>query len=262
MGLSHAAVFVSLERNQTLWLHVLDMKILFFQHVPREHPALFRTLADEQGIDLTVIELWKPYTIPAAKGFDRLIIMGGPMGVYEDETKYPSKNDELAFIKNTIGTMPMLGVCLGSQLIAHALGARVYPNEKDGVRLKEIGYYDIQLTDDGARDPLFAGLPHKTKVLQWHGDTFDLPQGAELLARSPDCENQAFHFQNAYGLQFHVEFTAPMVEKQIEVDREWLHEHCGDECKIDEDSLKHQAVQYADMMRQQCEKIFNNFISL
>ena len=106
-----------------------------------------------------------------------------------------------------IADLPVLGICLGAQLLAKTLGARVYPN-----RVKEIGWYPIELTPAAADDPLFAQSGAQT-VFQWHGDTFDLPAGAVHLARSPLCENQAFRYgHNAYGLQFHIEMTAAMID--------------------------------------------------
>lgn len=231
-------------------------KILVFQHVPHEHPGMIRDIADEQGVKLDVLELWKPYQVPDANRYSGLVIMGGPMGVYED---YPSKNDELAFIKEVLGKIPIIGFCLGSQLLAHALGAEVYPNIKDGKKVKEIGYYNVDLTDEGQGDPIFKGFTTPVKVLQWHGDAFDLPQGALLLATSPDCTNQAFHFgNNAYGMLFHNEFTPEMIQTQIETDRNWIHEGF----EIDENQLLQQARDNAQLMRQQCNRLFTNFLNL
>src|SRR5579872_6686983 len=102
------------------------MKFLVFQHVPHEHPGLITEYCKNNNIELSIIELWKPYSIPKAEDFDALIIMGGPMGVYED---YPSKNDEISFIKEALDKIPILGFCLGSQLLAYALGAKVYKNQ-------------------------------------------------------------------------------------------------------------------------------------
>ena len=108
--------------------------------------------------------------------------------------------------------LPVLGICLGSQLLAKTLGARVYPNH-----VKEIGWYPVELTPAAADDPLFAQSGTRT-MFQWHGDTFDLPSGAVHLARSPACENQAFRYgRRAYGLQFHIEMTAAMIDDWLSV---------------------------------------------
>lgn len=119
----------------------------------------------------------------------------------------------------------MLGICLGSQLIAHALDARVYPNEKDAKPAKEIGYYSVHLTPEGRANRLFKGFDS------------DLPSGASLLATSPLCRNQAFAYKNAYGVLFHLEFTPEMVQGLAEVNREWAHENFD----LDEEQLEKEA---------------------
>jgi GMP synthase (glutamine-hydrolysing) len=126
------------------------MKFLVFQHVEHETPGLILEWAKNTNVDIEIVELWKPYKIPNSDGYNALIIMGGPMGVYED---YASKNDEVKFIKDNIGKLPMISFCLGSQLLAYALGAKVYKNEFDGKIVKEIGYYDVSLTERGKAVP-------------------------------------------------------------------------------------------------------------
>ncbi len=234
------------------------MKFLVFQHIPNEHPGWMAKAAKEKGVQLDTIAFWKPYKIPSLSSYKGLIIMGGPMDVFQGKDLYPSKEDELRIIKEALGEIPVLGVCLGSQLLAYALGAEVHPNIVGGKLLKEIGYYDIDLTKEGRESPLFQGFSDKIKVLQWHGSAFELPQGAKLLATSPDCHNQAFSYMNAYGLLFHMEFTPEMVEKQIQVDKEWIHK----DFDLDEEKLLAEARQKADLMRKQSEKLFSNFLSL
>ena len=138
-----------------------------------------------------------------------------------DETaRYPFLADEVNWIRQAIAAeLPVLGVCLGSQLLAKALGSRVYAN-----RIKEIGWYEIELTAAARGDALFGGCRPQETVFQWHGDTFDLPPRAVQLARGAECENQAFRFgSTAYGLQFHVEVTPEIVAN-------WLGEpgNCGE----------------------------------
>lgn len=141
-------------------------------------------------------------------GHDGLIVLGGPMSVH-DQAEYPHLARAEDLIRQAVATgIPTLGICLGAQLIAKAMGAEVRPNA-----VKEIGCYPVRLTDDAQRDPLFAGLGPEMTVFQWHGDTFTLPPGATLLAAAPLCHHQAFRIgANAYGLQFHMEVTADMVE--------------------------------------------------
>ena len=148
------------------------------------------------------------------------------MNVDEVET-YPFLAEEVQRLERAVeARLPVLGVCLGAQLLAKALGARVYPN-----KTKEIGWYEVELLPGVKDDPLFGGIAKpqaeaksKVTVFQWHGDTFDLPPGAVRLARSEQCENQAFRYgRAAYGLQFHLEVTAEIIES-------WLCEggNCGE----------------------------------
>ncbi len=235
------------------------MKFLVLQHVEHEHPGLIANYAEDKGIKLDVVELWKPYKIPTISDYNALLIMGGPMGVYEDRKAYPSKEDELRIIKGAIRKkVPTLGICLGSQLLAHALDARVYPNMVQDRRVKEIGYYNnVDLTQDGLSSLILKGFQSPLKVLQWHGDVFDLPRGATLLARSPVC-NQAFSYGNAYAFLFHFEFTPEMVARLIEIDRDWIHK----DHEIDEEQLLKEAEINSGLMRQQSARLLDNFVSI
>jgi GMP synthase (glutamine-hydrolysing) len=152
----------------------------------------------------------------------------------------------------------MIGFCLGSQLIAYALGASVYPNSRNGKVAKEIGYYDITLTPQGQNAPIFTGFSPKFAALEWHGDTFDIPKDASYLASSQQCINQAFSYENAFGLLFHCEFTPDMIKKQIEVDKIWIHEGFA----LDETFLLKQANEYAAQMDAQNNSLFTNFLSV
>ena len=234
------------------------MKFLVFQHVPHEHPGLISDFAQERGIKLNIVEFWKPYKIPPLTNHDALIIMGGPMGVYEAKDVFPSKDEELSIIKKILGKIPIFGFCLGSQLLAYALGAAVHPNIKNGKHIKEIGYYNVDLTKEGMESPIFRGFPQKFEVLQWHGDAFDLPKDTNLLASSTNCTNQVFSFHHAYGILFHLEFKPEMVEKQIEFDRQWIHK----DFEIDEQKLLAEAKQKESLMRAQSETLLNNFLDI
>ena len=227
-------------------------RVLVLQHVPYERQGYIADYMQEHDIEFDVIRLWEPYALPDVSKYSGLIIMGGPMGVYEE---YPSKNDEMALIKAALGTIPMLGICLGSQLIAHALGAHVYRNEKDAKPAKEIGYYTVHFTPEGTAHRLFKGFESDVRVLEWHGDAFDLPSSASLLATSPLCPNQAFAYKNAYGLLFHLEFTPEMVHGLAEVSREWTHENFN----LDEAKLDKEARDLAPLMKKQCYALLDNF---
>ncbi|NUM99996.1 MAG: type 1 glutamine amidotransferase [Bryobacteraceae bacterium] len=137
-----------------------------------------------------------------------LVLMGGPMSA-NDNVDYIRR--ELQLIEQFVAAgKPVLGICLGAQLIAKAAGARVYRNS-----VKEIGWAPVYWTEAGHRDPLFAGLNQPENVFHWHGETFDLPAGADWLAYSEACRHQGFRLGKAYGLQFHLEVTPAMI-------RDWL----------------------------------------
>lgn len=178
-------------------------KIHYLQHVPFEGLGYIQSWANEKGCDLSVTKLYDGHNFPALQSFDMLVVMGGPMGVYEED-KYPWLVPEKAFIKAAIDAGKIvLGICLGSQLIASALGAKVYPNKE-----KEIGWLPVTFTNAGYQNNLFKSVDKSPVVFQWHGDTFDLPEGAELLASSNVCPNQAFIYKDTVvGLQFHIEVT-------------------------------------------------------
>lgn len=183
--------------------------ILAIRHVAFEHlgtlTQVFRQLGFniryvEAGItDLAALDVSSP---------DILVILGGPIGVYETD-QYPWLLAELALIERRLTTQrPMLGICLGAQLIAHALGSRVYPHHS-----KEIGWGALSLTDAGTRSMLGPLVDCKYQVLHWHGDTFDLPSTAKLLASSAITVNQAFSYgDRVMGLQFHLEIDITELE--------------------------------------------------
>ncbi len=150
-----------------------------------------------------------------------LVVLGGPMNVDQTD-EHPYLRNEVNWIRAAlIAQLPLLGICLGAQLLAKTLGAKVFPN-----RIKEIGWYEIDLLPAAADDRLFAGCDSRQTVFQWHGDTFGLPLGAVHLARSAHCEHQAIRYgASAWGLQFHLEMTAATVD-------EWLGQS-GNCCEID-----------------------------
>jgi GMP synthase-like glutamine amidotransferase len=180
------------------------LRIHYLQHVPFEGLGYIETWAKQHKHKVTCTRFYQGTNLPKMPEFDWLIIMGGPMGVYE-EAKYEWLSLEKNFIGQAIEKKKfVLGICLGAQLIAHVLGAKVYPNQHE-----EIGWFPITFTADAESYPPFAHLPEGLKVLHWHSDTFDLPQSAQLLASSQACRNQAFVYQeHVVGLQFHSEMTA------------------------------------------------------
>lgn len=183
------------------------MKVAVIMHDPSEGPGTIGEYLSAKGIEIHLVRLYARDRLPyGAERIDGVVSMGGPMNVYE-EGRYPFLREETSFLKGAISQqVPVLGVCLGAQLIARACEASV---EKAPV--KELGWDKVTLTARGTQDALFASLPGTLTVFQWHEDTFAIPEGGHLLASSPRCKNQAFRYGSAYGLQFHPEVTPPML---------------------------------------------------
>lgn len=186
----------------------MSQPVLILRHMPHEPGGTLETALTAAGLDFRYVDLHKeaPAELPLDEAAG-LIALGGPMSVNEVD-RYPFLRKDVLWIARALSMeLPFLGICLGAQLLAKTLGARVYPN-----RVKEIGWYPLKLLPDAADDPLFAESGERT-TFQWHGDTFDLPDDTVQLARSPLCENQAFRYgSNAFGLQFHIEMTAGMID--------------------------------------------------
>jgi len=189
------------------------MPVLAFRHVPFEHLGLIAPALESRSLEFEYVDLFcepdAPVSLEAVRG---LVFMGGPMSV----------NDDLAYIRRELALIqraaaagkPVLGICLGAQLVAKALGGRVYKNP-----VKEIGWYPITWAGAAGRDALLAGLAGEETVFHWHGETFDLPSGAEWLASSRACRNQAFRWGNSvYGFQFHLEVTPEMISDWVRQD--------------------------------------------
>lgn len=187
--------------------------ILFIKHIDIEGPETLGTFFEQKGFKIQIVELQKGDSLPREWGeLEAVISLGGPMNVYEEE-KYPFLKDEDAFIKEIIDRgIPFIGICLGSQLLAKASGAKVCRSPE-----KEIGFFSIQINKKGKKDPLFSGLEDKIDVFQWHEDMSEIPPKAELLASSEGCPHQAFKVGPvAYGLQFHIEITGSTIQEWSE----------------------------------------------
>jgi GMP synthase-like glutamine amidotransferase len=177
------------------------MRILFIQHVPFEHPGYLLKWAEQHNYSCNIIHIYKSTTLPATDDFDMLIIMGGPMGAYEED-KYEWLTTEKQFIKTAIDTgKKVLGICLGCQIIANVLGSKIYPHTQ-----KEIGWWPVKKVDESKHHSLIKYLPGKFITFHWHGDTYDLPTDAIHLFKSEACDQQGFLYKNnVAGLQFHPE---------------------------------------------------------
>lgn len=194
------------------------MRIHVFQHVSFEPPALIADWAKARGHTLRFTRFYdKKYKLPDLKSYDALLILGGPMSV-DDFYTHPWLQTEQAHIKQAIkANKYVLGICLGAQLIAKALGAKVKPNHT-----KEIGWYSVTKTMRGQRSDLLQGLRKIHTVFHWHGDTFELPDGARHLMASKACYAQAFSYgSRVLGLQYHLEMDGPVIETILE--------NCADE---------------------------------
>lgn len=194
-----------------------SLNVHILQHVPFEGPATIAWWMQTRGHTISTTKLYLGEPLPALNAFDWLIVMGGPMNV-ADVDQHPWLEDELNFIRNAIDAEKyLLGVCLGSQLIANALGAKVKKNKH-----KEIGWFRVQRSEQVSETILSDIWPNSVEVFHWHGDTFEIPPESRLLASSEACKNQGFIFNDrVVGLQFHLEVTAEGVTSLIE--------HCVDE---------------------------------
>lgn len=187
------------------------MSVLIIKHIEIEGPGLIEDCLKEERIPYQILSLEPGIHLPELDDLRAIVILGGSMNVYE-ENRYPFLREEDLFIKEAIQRgKAALGICLGAQLIAKALGAKVTK-----APATEVGWYDISLTRIASHDPLFSRFPKTFPVFQWHEDTFDLPSAGELIATSNPVLHQAFRYgENAYGLQFHLEVTEEMI-------REWM----------------------------------------
>jgi GMP synthase (glutamine-hydrolysing) len=190
---------------------VVPSRVLILQHTRAEPPGLVARALEARGLALKTIRTFEGDSVPREMGDAvGLLVMGGPMGV-GDADRLAHLREELTLIERSLARgCPVLGICLGSQLLAHVLGAKVTTASR-----KEIGWHRVTLSQDGLVDPLFKGLESSFVALHWHGDAFDPPVGATLLARSELTECQAFRRGTAYGLLFHMEVTDEIVAAMV-----------------------------------------------
>lgn len=231
---------------------------LVFQHVAHEILGTLHPLVKQAGIRIRYANFGREPNLKInSKSYDGLIILGGPMGVYEAD-KYEHLKVEMECIREFIADdKPILGICLGAQLIAATLGAKVAPAAES-----EVGWYDVALTDEGQKDPIMGVMQESQKIFQWHFDSFQLPDGAVWLASSNACTYQGFRWgTKVYGFQFHLEVDEKMIHRWLDLP---AHQNlfAGDEGVAVREMIREQTSQYIAASKEMSNRVFRNYINM
>ena len=231
---------------------------MVIQHMEHEPLGTLTPLLEAAGFSIQNVNFYRnPESGPQIAGCDGLIVLGGPMGVYEAD-QFPHLKVEMAVIESALKKdIPILGICLGAQLLAHVLGGRVFKGPQ-----MELGWLDLQVTNEGRKDPLINHYQATEKIFQLHQDTFTLPSGAHHLARSPLFESQAFRYgQKAYGFQFHLEIDQPMVERWLKVpgNKQLIANSAG---LYSAETISRETIQFIPRSLTLAEQTFAKFIEL
>ena len=201
--------------------------VLVCQHVAVEPLGTLDAMLRARRVRIRYVNFARtPHARPRLDGYDALVVLGGPMNV-DEQARHPHLAVEAELLREAVArNLPVLGICLGAQLLAHALGAHVGRNP-----VKEHGWHQLTLTEAGRADPVLAALEGQ-EVCQWHGDTFDLPPGGELLATGETCRHQAFRVGRAYGVQFHPEVDPRILDRWLDVYRAELPEGASQRIRL------------------------------
>jgi GMP synthase (glutamine-hydrolysing) len=233
-------------------------RILVFQHVAAEPLGTLNALMRKRGHPLRFVNFERnPQAQPSVDHYQGLVVLGGPMNV-QDLPQRPHLRTELQVIERALEQdKPVLGICLGAQLLAHVLGAPVGKHAQS-----EIGWYRLRLTDAGRGDPVLSPLGVETSVFQWHSCSFAMPAGAVHLAETDTCQNQAFRYgEKAYGLQFHLEASANLIERWLatpEYAAELLPAQSTDPAEVIRQRTRH----LVHVQQARAESVFNRFLDL
>ena len=231
-------------------------RILVCQHVAFEILGTLDPLFKSFGFRIRYVNFDRePNATPSLDRYQGLVLLGGPMSADDDEN-HPHLLTETKLVCEAIERgIPVLGICLGAQLIARALGAALMPSPKP-----EIGWYQVSLTEEGRRDPMLSHFAESEWIFQWHGDTFDIPDGAVHLASSAFCPNQAFRYgDRTYGLQFHLEVDQALIERwlNVPVHQEQLRS-LGD--AVDPDDIRRETRERIGRLKQLSDATFSTFV--
>jgi len=233
-------------------------RLLVFQHVAVEPLGTLDALIRARGHRIRFHNFERePDAQPDVDRYRGLIVLGGPMNV-EDQDRRPHLKTELRAIERALEQgKPVLGICLGAQLLAHVLGAPVRRH-----RQPEIGWYDVHMSAEGRTDPVLGAAGDRLPVFQWHGFSYDLPHGATHLARTETCEQQAFRFgNNAYGFQFHLEADAPVIERWLTLPS-FRAELAAAGLQTAEHAIRSETAGLVAATRASADAVFNNFLDL
>lgn len=231
-------------------------RILVFQHVAAEPLGTLDALIRARGHRIRFVNFERePEAQPELDRYKGLIVLGGPMNV-EDQAHRPHLRTELRCIEQALRAgKPVLGICLGAQLLAHALGAPVRRHHQS-----EIGWYRWQATEAGRADPVLGPLGEASPIFQWHSCTFDIPTSATHLGRTDSCENQAFRWgDSAYGLQFHLEMDIPLIERWL-ANPVYRRELEDSGLGHDAETIRRQSQAHIEGMQARANEVFSRFL--